>query len=130
MTVDGRRAAMRAAVVFVVLLVVLAFACKSPGSKGLDEACESDKFCADGLVCTDGFRSHKVCMQPCGKSAMESSTMQPEAEGGSCPKGWTCSAIVEQRLVDKHTGEHRGSAFGGLADRPMCVPEGWKPGLR
>jgi len=109
----------------IVVLALALVACKKYESPArLDEACKVDRDCEEPLFCMEGFRAKPVCMKSCGPTKIQIG--RNEAVDTSCPAGWQCSATVVSRLVDG-AGNDQGSAFGGLTDRPICVPDGWTP---
>lgn len=112
------------------MALVLATACKTyEEPKKLDQACKTDKDCEEPLVCRDGLRATRVCVKICGanKFGTDPSHLGIGQPDNSCPAGWECAAMLEQRLVDKQTKEDKGAAWGGMGDQPICVPKGWTP---
>lgn len=108
--------------ILVAALIALGVSCKPRSGKQLDEACDGDKECASELNCVPGVRESKVCLRPCGPPAIE----RPDpAADTSCPSGWECNALLTSIVTDRNGRKMRG--FGGFADRPYCVPQGWEP---
>jgi hypothetical protein len=105
----------------VVILVVALTGCAPRSGKQLDEACDDDKECASELNWVPELRDHKVCLKPCGPAAIE--PPDPNADT-SCPSGWECNALLTSVVTDRNGKKLRG--FGGFADRPYCVPRGWR----
>ena len=103
-------------------------ACKAhEEAKKLGETCKVDRDCESGLDCLAGLEPNtKACMKPCGATRAEQAAGRANEVDSSCPAGWHCSGLSTGTLVDPSTGSQR-AAFGGFADRPVCVPDGWTP---
>ena len=111
----------------VLVCAVSLIACKRyESAKKLDEACKDDRDCEEGLDCVEGLRATKVCLKYCGATAMESAAGIGGSADTTCPPGWYCGALSVHKLVDG-AGNDAGSAYLGLRDRPVCVPDGWTP---
>ncbi len=105
------------------MVAVIALAsCKARSDLPIGEECTEDKQCANGLYCVEGLGKGMKCLKACGPPA---TGVMDADEDTTCPKGWSCSATLARIYKDKDGTEK--SAFGGLADRPMCVPDDWKP---
>lgn len=102
---------------------VIAFtACKARSELPIGEDCTDDKQCLNGLYCVAGLGKTTKCLKACGPTRV--GNMDAD-EDTTCPKGWSCSATMAMTYKDKDGVEQ--SAFAGMGDRPMCVPDGWKP---
>lgn len=104
------------------MAMIALVACKQRSQLPIGEACTADKECDNGLYCVEGLGQGKKCLKACGASRV--GEMYAD-EDSTCPAGWSCSATMVQMYKDKDGVEKR--AYLGLADRPMCVPEGWTP---
>jgi Cys-rich repeat protein len=106
------------------MVAVIALAsCKARSELPIGEECTEDKQCAEGLYCQPGVGTGRSCLKPCGASTPDQIGENPY--GTSCPKGWSCSAVMKYSLEQKDGTEM--AAWGGLRDHAVCVPDGWTP---